>query len=78
MEVWQKERRWREPLQRRQRGGRGFAGRRPRRTLVGLREHPGWPGMKGPLRDNPVDLTDTEDSLMATVTQTPIISLFAS
>lgn len=46
--------------------------------LVGLREHLGRPGMKGPLRDNPVGLTDTEDSLMATVNVTPIISLFAS
>ena len=78
MEVWQERRRWREPLQRRQKGGRRFAGRRPGGPLVGLREHPGQPGMKGPLRDNPVDLTDTEDSLMPTVNVTPIISLLAS
>ena len=34
MEVWQKERR-------RQRGGRGFAGRRPGRTLGGAQRAPG-------------------------------------
>lgn len=53
-------------------------GRRPRKTLDGLTAHPGLPGRKELLHDDPVDFTETEGSQMAEVTITPVISLFAS
>ena len=61
-------------------GGLGctLLGRRPRKTLGGFTAHPGLPGRKELLHDDPVDLPETEGSQMAAVTVTPVISLFAS